>query len=216
MPAMDSGRSEHLERRLAPAAQPGRLPWPPAVHAILWLDAVLVVAAVLALVGMPPALGDAPSAWTWIALAGSTLTAVIAALSAFELSAPGRSYAWMLLPAPAIVLWIAGSGMGCLAVPGDADTYGETVAEAGRCLGFLLMISAPLFTLILFMLWRAAQPMPGRVLAMGAVASAGAAASLLALVHPHDSSVLDLGAHAAAFAVVLGASAVAARIRSAA
>jgi Negative regulator of sigma F len=212
---MDSGRPEYLAPRLAPEMHRGRQPLPPLVRAILWLDGVLVVAALLALGGMPPALANA-STWSWIALGGSTLTAALAALSAFELSVPGRrSYAWMLLPAPALVLWLAGSGMGCLAGPGGTDAWGDTVAEAGRCLGFLLMISAPLLTLILVMLWRASPRVPGRMLAMAALASAGAAASLLAFVHPHDAGLLDLGAHALAIAVVLGVSGIVARFRSA-
>lgn len=193
--------------------------WPSAVYAILWLDGVLVVAALLALAGMPPALAQltsgGASTWTWLALGGSTLTAAAAAFSAFELSVPGRrSHAWQLLPAPALVLWIAGSGMGCLAIPGGAQVWGDTVEEAGRCLGFLLMISAPLLALIVFMLWRVSKRPPRSMLAMGAVASAGAAASLLALVHPHDMTFLDLGAHALAFVAVLGASAVVARLRA--
>ena len=191
------------------------LPWPPAVHAILWLDGVLVVAALLALVGMPPALAqltsEDASTWTWLAFVGSGLTAVSAALCAFGLGTPGRSHAWMLLPAPALALWIAGAGMGCV---GGEEQWGESAAEAGRCLGFLLMIATPLLVLILFMLWRAAARMPARMLAMGALASAGAAASLLALVHPHDMSLLDLGAHAAAFGIVLAVSAAAARLRA--
>jgi hypothetical protein len=190
------------------------LPWPPAVHAILWLDGVLVVAALLALIGMPPALAqltsEDASTWTWLAFVGSGLTAVSAALCAFGLGTPGRSHAWLLLPVPALVLWIAGSSMGCV---GGEELWGETTAEAGRCLGFLLMISTPLLVLILFMLWRAAARVPGRMLAMGALASAGAAASLLALVHPHDMSFLDLGAHAVALGVVLAISALAARLR---
>ena len=191
------------------------MPWPPAVHAILWLDGVLVVAALLALAGMPPALAqltsEDASAWTWLAFVGAGLTAVSAALCAFGLGTPGRSHAWLLLPAPALLLWIAGAGMGCVA---GEERWGETVADAGRCLGFLLMISTPLLVLILFMLWRAAARVPGRMLAMGALASAAAAASLLALVHPHDMSLLDLGAHAAAFGLVLAVSAGAARVRA--
>lgn len=214
---MDSGRPELLARALAPAAQPRGQVWPRAVYAMLWLDAVLLVAAALALADMTPALahwtGESVSVWTLLAFAGSALTAVAAALSAFELSAPGRSSAWMLLPAPALVVWIAGSGMGCLAVPGGAELWGDTANEAGRCLAFLLMISAPLLALILFLLWRAAPRMPWRSLALGAVAAAGAAASLLAFVHPHDAGLLDLGAHAVAIAVVLGVSAVAGRFR---
>jgi hypothetical protein len=53
--------------------------------------------------------------------------------------------------------------------------------------------------------------MPGRAMALGALASAGAAASLLTLVHPHEGALLDLGAHAVAIATVVGISTLAAR-----
>ena len=182
------------------------------VRAILWLDGVLLVVAALALAGKPPALGHGESWWTWIALAGSTLTAATAAISAFELGAPGRSRAWTWLPVPALLVWIGASGLGCF---GAVDPWGETFAEAAQCLKFLLAISAPLLALMVFMLWRVSPSIPWRVMALGGLASAGAAASLLALVHPHDASLLDLGAHAIAVAIILGASATAARLRTA-
>jgi hypothetical protein len=190
------------------------LPWPPAVHAILWLDAVLVFGAALALGGMPPELRHDASAATWMAIAGSTLTAALGALSAFELCAPRRNRAWLWLPVPALALWLAGSGLGCLGVQESAELWGDTPDEAGRCLAFLLGVSAPLFAVILLMLWRFAQPMPARVLAMGGLASAGAAASLLALVHPHDAPLLDIGVHALALVVLIGTGALAARFRT--
>jgi hypothetical protein len=209
---MGSDQHQAAMRDFAPDEHSARLPWPPAARALLWMDAVLLVVAALAVGGMPPALGHGASAWTWIALGGSTLTAVLAALSAFELSAPGRRQAWALLPVPAFLLWIGASGLGCLAPPSGAEVWGDEVSEAGKCLGFLLAISLPLLALILFMLWTAPL-MTARTLALGAIASAGAAASLLALVHPHDAALLDLGAHAVAIAIVLGITAAAARIR---
>lgn len=181
------------------------------VRAILWLDAVLLVGLALAAAGKLPALHD-QGVWTWTASAGSSLTAALAALSAFELTSPGRSRLWGWLPLPGFVLWVGASGLGCAALPSDADAWGDTLEEARECLGFLLKISAPLLALMLFMLWRAAPVMPWRAVAMGGLASAGAAASLLALVHPHDAALLDLGAHAIALAVVLAAAAVAAQL----
>jgi hypothetical protein len=62
---------------------------------------------------------------------------------------------------------------------------------------------------MLFMLWRAAPLMPWLAVAMGGLASAGAAATLLELVHPHDAALLDLGAHLVAVAAVLAAAAIA-------
>jgi hypothetical protein len=50
---------------------------------------------------------------------------------------------------------------------------------------------------------------------MGGLASAGAAASLLTLVHPHAGSALDLCAHLAAMALMLGIAAALARFRKA-
>jgi len=206
---MGSDRHETLIRGLA-RARLRRLPWPPAIRAILWLDAVILVAAALALFDTTPDLHGA-SVWTWISLAGSTLTAATAALSAFELSAPERSRAWTWLPAPSLVLWVGASGLGCFGA--GAEAWGRSLAEALQCLKFLLAISAPLLALIVYMLWRVVPRLPGRVMALGGLASAGAAASLLALVHPHDAALLDLGAHAIAVAIVLGASAVAARLQ---
>ena len=209
---MGSERDDATIRAPAADARGGRMPWPAAVRAVLWLDAVVLAALALALGGKLPALGHGLGIWTWTASAGSTLTAVLAALAAFELTAPGRGRAWGWLPVPGFALWVGASGLGCLALPGGTDVWGDTLAEAGECLAFLLKISAPLLALMLFMLWRAAPLMPWRAVAMGGIASAGAAASLLALVHPHDAALLDLGAHAIAAAVVLAVGAVAARL----
>jgi hypothetical protein len=186
---------------------------PPALRAILWMDAVLLLGAGLALAGKPPALGHGLDLWTWLALAGATLTAVLAALAAFQLCAPAANHEiWTLLPVPAIVLWAAASGLGYLTTPAEAGAWSDALAEAGECIGFLLLAGLPLLGLIVFMLWRAAPVAPRRVLAMGAAASAGAAASLLTLVHPHAASALDLCAHGTAIAVVLGIGAAAAHL----
>jgi len=208
---MGSDRPEVLVRGHA-RARPRRWHLPAAVRAILWLDGVLLLAAALALFGMRPALGHADSWWTWIALGGSVLTAACAALSAFELSEPGARREWLWLPLPALALWIGASGLGCVAAEGDPQAWGDTFAEAAQCLKFLLAIAAPLLALFVFMLWRPAQRLPRRAMAFGGLAAAGAAASLLRLVHPHDAALLDLAAHAIALAIVLGASAAVAKI----
>src|SRR5262245_22693160 len=171
-------------RRGEGAKYHGVMGWSPAVRAILWIDAVVLAALALAAAGKPPVLAHIQGVWTWTASAGSILTAVLAALSAFELTAPGRSRIWGWLPVPGLVLWIAASGLGCLALPTGAEVWGDTLAEAGQCLRFLLFISAPLLALMLFMLWRAAPLMPWSAVAMGTIASAGAAATLLSLIHP--------------------------------
>jgi len=190
-----------------------RSSWPPAVRAILWMDAVLVIAGILAFARVHPALGSGSGTWTWTALAGSTLTAGLAALSAFETSVPGRGRAWAWLPVPALALWLAATGLDCAAIPEGAHAWGSTLAEAGQCLRFLLSMSVPLLVLILAMLWWMAPARPALPMLLGALASAGGAASLLALVHPHPASFLDLAAaHAVALLVVLAAGAAASRL----
>ena len=191
------------------------LRWPPAVRAILWMDAVLLVGVALALAGKPPALGHETDLWTWLSLGGSVLTAVLAALAAFHLSAGDENPVWTLLPVPAIVLWGAASLFGYLTLPADADPWGETLAEAGECLAFLMKSGLPLLALIVFMLWQAAPVAPRRVLSMAALAAAGAATSLLTLVHPHASAFLDACAHITAMVVMLGIGAAFARLRRA-
>lgn len=181
----------------------------PARRTLLWLCVVALLAAALAVLGMHVAVTPAVAAgpYVWLGLVGSTLTAVLAALAAFQLCVPERGSAWVLLPLPAVILWLGATGVGCLELPGGPETWGETLGEAGRCLAFLLAISLPLGTLIVYMLSRARPWRAGRTLALGGLASAGAAASLLGLVHPHDAPLLDLGAHAFAIVVVMALSA---------
>ena len=185
---------------------------PPAVRAVLWMDAAVLLGVAFAF-ARTPALAQA-GAWTWVALVGSTLTAVLGALAAFELAAPGRGYAWVLLPTPAFLLWIAASGLGCVGATEEDEAWGRTLGEASECFAFLLTVSAPLLAAMFGLLWWAGPALPWRALAMGAVASAGAAATLLTLWHPHQATFLDLGAHAAALGAVLGIAALTARIRA--
>jgi hypothetical protein len=179
-------------------------PWPPALRALLWMDAVLFIGVVCALAGKAPALHDIQGVWAWLALAGSTLTAALGVLAAFHLSTPRANQIWTMLPVPAIVLWISATLLGHVTMPPWVETWGRSAAEAGDCLVFLLATGMTLLLIIVFMLRRVAAVAPPRVFAMGAMASAGAAATLLTLVHPHAGSALDLCAHAAAILLLLG------------
>jgi hypothetical protein len=184
-----------------------RLSLPPPVLAILWLDAVLVAAGALSLAGNPLLLARALPGWTGLAFVGAGLTAATAALAAFMLAMERRS-AWAWLPVPALALWLTASGVDSLALgDGRSHLWGDKLDEAGLCLGFLLAAAAPLFALIVFMLRRAAPRARSLAMALGGLASVGAAASLLALVHPHQAPLLDLAVHALALIVifVLGA-----------
>ena len=181
-----------------------RLP-PPWLRALVWLGAGAVVAAVLvATRTLLPALGIIgndpfmlPGAYASLA------TAVLAAIAAFELSLPDRSDAWILLPVPALVVWIVLNGLGCLAtlaIPGTQTTPFQFMV----CLGLIFAISIPLTVTMVLMVRRARPLRPLRVATLGGLAASGAAATLLVLIHPHDSAVLDLAAHGVAVAVIIG------------
>src|SRR5262245_64698214 len=87
-----------------------------------------------------------------LAAIGSALTAVLAALAAFELSLPDRKPIWALLPLPAALLWIAASGMGCLRSWFVSDTRVPPLAETGDCLAFILGLSLPLAAVLIVLL----------------------------------------------------------------
>ena len=177
-------------------------PW---LRVVAWLVAVVVVAVVLlATRALLPGLGIVgndpfmlPGAYASLA------TAVLAAIAAFQLSLPDRSSAWALLPLPALVVWIVLNGLGCLAtlaVPGAQTSPFQFMV----CLSLIFAISLPLTVVMIVMLRRARPIRPLRVAILGGLAASGAAATLLVLIHPHDSAVLDLAAHAVSVAAIIG------------
>jgi hypothetical protein len=181
-----------------------RLP-PPWLRALVWLGVVLAVALVLVATRtlLPPLgiIGNDP--FMLPGAYASLATAVLAAIAAFELSLPDRSDAWIWLPLPALVVWIVLNGLGCLAtlaIPGTQTTPFQFLV----CLSLLLAISLPLTAAMIFMVRRARPLRPLRVAILGGLAASGAAATLLILIHPHDSAVLDLAAHAVAVAAIIG------------
>lgn len=196
---------EELVQALSADLVPVKRLRPPVLRALGWLGAVVATASVLALfsnlVAMAQRLTAAPD--LELAAVGSLLTAVLAAVAAFQLSFPDRSPKWALLPVPAAVLWIGASGLGCLRtwlVPG---THDASLTEAETCLFFILGLSVPLSVLLLAMLRRAYSLWPRLTGALGGLAVAGASATILNLFHPYDAAATDLVVHAAAVAIVI-------------
>lgn len=180
---------------------------PPLRRAAAWLALVaatgLALAAVADLPGLARRLADGPD--LLLAVMGSATTAVLAAVAAFQLSLPDRHpAAWVLLPAPALGLWIVAAGAGCgrdWVVP---HTHPATLHEARTCFAFIVGLSVPLSAAMVLMIRRACPIRPGLASAAGGLATAAAAATLLTLVHPTDASAADLAVHAGAVALVVG------------
>lgn len=197
---------DRLIERLADDLRPVR-PVSPAWLAAGWLLVVIAFAVYLAsmsdLHAMMRRLMGAPD--MWLAAVGSALTGVLAVVAAFITSVPGRSTRWALLPVPPLALWIWESGMGCTRgfhLPGVRDA---SFADGDHCFMFIVALSLPL-SLLLMVLLRWTFPLrPNLTLALGGLAAAGTAATLLNFFHPYDATVSDLVFHAVAVALVVGA-----------
>ncbi len=182
-----------------------RLPVP-ALRAAAWVGLVAAMGLVLAASCDMPALGRRLTAAPdmWMAVAGSTATAVLAALAAFELSVPGRGARWALLPLPALLLWMSASGLGCLRVWAVPGADGAAMNEARHCLVRILVMSVPLMAAMTAMVRRACPLRPHLTALVSGLAVAAASASLLNLDHPFDASATDLLAHLLALLLVMG------------
>jgi hypothetical protein len=203
----DGSAEERLIRDLTADLRPVPRLAPPSLRALGWLAVVLAAAVALAsfadLSALWRRLTDAPD--LWIAVFGSAATAILAAVAAFELSLPDARRAWALLPLPAALLWIAASGFGCLRTWLAPGTHVADLSEARDCLLFIVGLSVPLSALLILMLRRACSLQPGLTAAIGGLAVAAAAATLLNFFHPFDAAATDLTVHAAAVALVITA-----------
>ncbi len=196
-----------LIRSLTADAAPVRRLRPPLVRAMLWL---LVAALVLALIGAshgvrPDLAAKAREPAFVVATAASLLTGVLAAIAAFMASLPDRSRLWLLLPLPALIAWIATIGYGCVAAWVGLGPGGVRLADVAECFANLVLISAPLWLALLFMLRHAARLRPAAATMMGSLAVAAITAAGLLLLHPLDASIMilvwNLGAAAVVFAL---------------
>jgi len=139
----------------------------------------------------------------WLAVTGSVMTAILAALAAFQLSLPDANRAWALLPLPAALLWVVASGLGCLRAWLAPGTHIAELSEARDCLIFIIGVSIPLSILMIVMLRRACSLQPGLTAAIAGLAIAAAAATLLNFFHPFDAAATDIAVHTCAVALVI-------------
>ena len=202
---MSSTSHDRLIRGLAADLKPvGRL-HRPALRAAIWLAVVAAIAVGLAVFANVDAMWQRLTAAPdlWLAVIGSTATAIFAAFAAFELSLPDASRVWAALPLPAAMLWIGASGFGCLRTWLAPLTHVATLGEARDCLIFIVALSVPLSALLFVMLRRAYPLYRGLTAAVAGLAVAAAAATLLNFFHPYDAAATDLAVHAVAVAIVI-------------
>jgi hypothetical protein len=201
--------NDRLIQALSADLTPVRRLAPPGLRTLSWLAAVGAIALALATVSdigaMSRRLMAAPD--MWLAAIGSLVTAVLAAVAAFQLSLPDRRPAWALLPMPAAALWIGASGLGCLRSWLVPETHFASLGESEICLAFILGFSVPLSVLLIVMLRQGCSLRPNLASVISGLACASAAATLLNFIHPYDAAATDLAIHVFAVASVILANA---------
>jgi hypothetical protein len=200
-------RQDHdaLIRQLTGDLVPVKPLAPPFWRALIWIAVVAAIAFVAAMATDRHAVAHRLMAEPdmWLAVVGSTLTAMLAAYAAFQLCLPDRSSYWALLPLPPALLWIAASGAGCLRVLRIADTRPPTVGDERDCLIIIIALSIPLSLLLLVMLRKGHTLLPGLTTLTAGLAAAAASATLLMFFHPFDATASDLIAHGVAVIIVV-------------
>ena len=201
----DTRTSDDIVARLSANLEPVRRLPAPSVRAALWVGVAAAMAAGLScccdLGAMIDRLRTVPD--MWLSVLGSTLTAVLGAVAAFQLSVPGRGAWWVILPLPAVLLWVGASGMGCLRTWVLPGVEGGMLVETRHCLPSILLMSVPLMVLMVVMLRRACPLRPNLTALVSGIAIAAASATLLNFFHPYDASAADLAMHLVAVLVVV-------------
>jgi hypothetical protein len=204
---MNASHHDRLIQGLSADLKPVRRLHSPVRRALGWLGIVAAIAVALSAFADLHAMWDRITAAPdmWLAVVGSAATAILAGIAAFELSLPDASRDWAWLPLPAALLWVGASGFGCLRVWLLPAVHVAEMSEARDCVLFIVALSVPLSALLLMMLRRACPLYPGLTTAIGGLAVASAAATLLNFFHPFDAAATDLTMHAVAVALVVGA-----------
>jgi hypothetical protein len=179
---------------LVERAPPVRRLRPPLIRAGQWLGLAAGVLVLLALVhGVRSDLpGHLRQGLFLSGLLGALATGVLAAVAAFMVSLPDRSRWWILLPAPALAVWLSSIGYGCLTDWVSIGPDGVQLGETARCFATLLITSVPLSIAMLVMLRYAVLLRAKAVAFMGALAVAAMTAFALSLDHDLDASAMIL------------------------
>ena len=195
-----------LIESLVAVAKPVRRLRPPAARAALWLLFAIAIVSLLAVShGLRADLSVRLAEPLFVSgLAASLVTGVLAAVAAFIVSLPDRSRLWLLLPAPALALWVSTISYECLTEWVSIRTDGVSLGEAADCFATLVLTSVPLWLALLLMLRYAALLFSAAVAAAGSLAVGALAATALSLFHSMDASAMVLMWNLGAAALLVG------------
>ena len=185
--------SDLLETLVADG-RPVRRLRPPVLRAALWLLLPALIFGLLALGhGVRPDLAQRLEQPDFtVGMAASLLTGVLAAVASFMLNLPDRSRGWALLPVPALLVWMATLGRGCLVNWVDIGPDGVQLGETARCFTTVLMTSLPLSLGMFAMLRHGSLLSVSTVTLTGSLAVAAMSATAMSIFHSLDATVMIL------------------------
>lgn len=191
---------------LAADVRPIRRLRPPVARAACWLliAAFVLVALTIAQGLRPDFVQRLQDATFDISVAGALLTGTLAAIAAFLLGLPDRSRTWLLLPMPALAVWLSTIGYQCLTNWISIDPAGLRLGETARCFATLVLTSLPLSLAMLLMLRHTAPLRPTAAVMAGSLAVAAITATALSLFHDIDASIMILAWNLGTAAVFVG------------
>jgi hypothetical protein len=180
--------------RLIACATPVRRLQPPLVRAGWWLlFAMLLLGLIGAAHGLRPDIFECMRQPRFVVAAfGALATGMLAAVASFRVSLPDGSRLWLLLPLPALALWVSAIGYGCLTDWVSIGPEGVRLGEAVRCFATLVLTSVPLSIAMLVMLSYAALLRATEVSLAGGLAVAAVTSFALSLFHDLDATVMIL------------------------
>jgi hypothetical protein len=203
---MSASTTEELVERLAAAPAPVRPLAPPLRRAALTLAGVTAVGALLVLVrgNVDGLLARYSGRETlmFLEMAAMLLTALVSTAGAFVLAVPGRSRRWLLAPLPPFAAWVLLSGLGCYRDLLRLGTTGWEGVHDADCFLFILAAGTAVGIPLLWRLARARPIEPLPVALLGGLGAAALAAFLLQFFHPSAVTLVDLGLHFAAVALL--------------
>ena len=200
---------------LAANAGPVRRLRPPTVRALLWLLFAGFVLALLALGhGTRPDLALRLSEPLFVVgMAACLATGILAIVASFMLNVPDRSRGWVLLPVPALIVWVSTIGYGCLTHWVEIGPDGMHAGDTARCFATLMLTSLPLSLALLSMLRNGSLLHPTAATFTASLAVAAITASTMLLIHDLNATVMILLWNVGAATAIVVAGGAAAAIR---
>jgi hypothetical protein len=197
--------AELIDALVERAAPVGRLR-PPLVRACGWLlFAGLVLALLAAVHGVRSDLAERLQQPAFVvSVVAALATGTLAAVASFMLSLPDRARWWLLLPAPALGVWVSSIGYGCYADWVSIGSDGIALGETARCFATLLLTCVPLTVGMLVMLRHAALLRASPVAVTGGLAVGAMTAAALSLLHALDATAMILVWNAGVVMLIAG------------